>query len=474
MRLRGLDTEILGLTADSREVRPGFLFAVVPGAREDGARYIRDAVRNGAAGLLVQADRAEEISPGFSGGVPVVVAEDVRKTLAEFADEFHGHPAKSLDLVGVTGTNGKTTTAYLLRHIFNSAGRKCGMTGTVEYDTGASVSPAPLTTPDAVRFTAALAAMRDSGCSVAVAEVSSHALLQRRVHPHRFAAAVFTNLTRDHLDYHGDMDAYFAAKRRLFLGLDSGASAIVNLRDPAGRRIAEGTAARVIGYALAPGDVTESSLRGQAFRARGGGVDREFRIPLVGEYNAENALGAILCARALGVDVDAIARALESFPGVPGRMERVDSAGGATGFVDYCHTDDALRSALATLRPLTPGRLIAVFGCGGDRDAGKRPLMARAAEEGADIVVLTSDNPRTEDPERILADIAAGFARPEKILREADRAAAVRLAASIARAGDAVLVAGKGHEKYQIIGTEKIRMDDRELLRDAFDGGREA
>lgn len=458
--LCGIAGAITGLTADSREVRPGFLFAAVPGVRADGARYIDDALRNGAAVIL----SGREADAGVPASVPVIVVPDVRKALAECAARFYGFPANFLSLVGVTGTNGKTTTAYLLRHILNSAGRKCGMTGTIEYDLGNGAEPSPLTTPDAVRFTAALAAMRGNGCGAAVAEVSSHALTQHRVWPHRFAAAIFTNLTRDHLDYHGDMENYFAAKQTLFQNLDKDAFAVLNFRDPVAGRLAAATRARVIGYALDDGAVRESTLRGQIFRVG----DREFRIPLVGRYNAENAAGAVLCARALGVPEDETARALESFPGVPGRMERVDLPNGASAFVDYCHTDDSLRAALATLRPLAPGRLIVVFGCGGDRDKGKRPMMARAAEQGADAVILTSDNPRTEDPEAILRDVMAGFARPENVAREPGRPAAVRRAVEQARPGDAVLVAGKGHENHQIIGTEKIHMDDRELVRNAF------
>ncbi len=408
---RGGDPEILGIACDSREVEPGFLFAVIPGNSADGARYIDDAAERGAAALLA----AEP--PADARGLPCVVAEDVRKSLGEFADIFHNHPSRSLDLVGVTGTNGKTTTAYLLRHIFNAAGRKCGMLGTVEYDTGGRAVPAPLTTPDAVRFTRALAEMRDNGCSVAAVEVSSHALAQRRVWPHRFAGALFTNLTRDHLDYHRDMERYGEAKRSLFLGLDADAFGVFNMADPAGAHMAAAVCGRVLPYRLEDGDIAESTLDGQRFRARDCGFDREFLTPLVGRYNVENCLGAILCARHMGVATDVIAEAIANFPGVPGRMERIDSARGVRAFVDYSHTDDSLRSALSVLRPLVKGRLIVVFGCGGGRDAGKRPLMARAAERGADLVIVTSDNPRTEDPEAIIDEIMTGFAKPEKVIR---------------------------------------------------------
>lgn len=475
------DPGILGITADSREVANGFLFAAVSGSREDGASYIKDAVQRGAAALLL-AD-----APAVDPGIPVVAARDARKALGEAAAAFYDNPSLALDLVGITGTNGKTTTAYLLRHIFNQAGRRAGMLGTIEYDLGNRLEPAPLTTPDAVRFTRSLAEMRDFGCKTAIAEVSSHALSQDRVWPHRFAAAVFTNLTRDHLDYHGDMDAYREAKRSLFLRLEESAAAVFNYRDPSAGRMAAGIRARKYGYILSgggdvseevPGDalraaIVRSDLGGQVFRVEGRGLDREFATPLVGRHNIENCLGALLAALALGVGEHTAAQALANFPGVPGRLERIESPSGTKAFVDYAHTDDALRSVLSVLRPLTKGKLIAVFGCGGDRDPGKRPLMARAAEEFADRVVVTSDNPRTEDPEKIIDGIMTGFSHPERVSREPDRPAAIRTAVEMAGADDVVLIAGKGHEDYQIVGVEKRHMDDRELVRSAFKQGGE-
>ena len=472
------DPSILGITSDSRQAGPGFVFAALSGVREDGAAHIDEAVKKGAAALLL-AD-----VPKRNPGVPYMVAADVRKTLGEFAEIFYEYPSQSLQLVGITGTNGKTTTAYLLRHLFNRAGWRAGMLGTIEYDLGDRVEPAPLTTPDAVRFTRSLAEMRDFGCKAAVAEVSSHALDQQRVWPHRFAAAVFTNLTRDHLDYHGDMDAYLEAKRHLFLGLDGRAVAVLNFRDPASGRMGQGTKARILGYFLADSqdektpaavpaqvaraEMVKSDLSGQTFRILGGRLEREYRTPLVGRHNVENCLGALLTGYGLGIPLHTLGEALADFPGVPGRLERLESGDGVTAFVDYSHTDGALRSVLSVLRPLVKGKLITVFGCGGDRDAGKRPLMAKAAEEYSDRVVVTSDNPRTEDPERILDDVMPGFAKPDRVTREADRPAAVRIAAGMAQPGDAILVAGKGHEDYQIVGAEKRHMDDRELVRDAF------
>ena len=469
------DPAILGITSDSRDVGPGFIFVALAGSKGDGADYIGDAVKRGAAALIVSD------LPRLDPGVPYLVAEDARKALGEAADIFYEYPSRQLELIGVTGTNGKTTTAYLLRHVLNSVGRRAGMLGTIEYDLGDKQEPAPLTTPDAVRFTRSLAEMRDFGCKAAVVEVSSHALDQDRAYPHHFAGAVFTNLTRDHLDYHGGMDAYREAKRKLFLSLGEKAVAVLNFRDAAAPRLAEGCRGRIMGYCLAGegepanlpqgiarAEIVSSTLDGQSFTVKGYSVDHEFRTPLVGRYNVENCVGAILAAAGLGVPPDSIARAIAGFPGVPGRLERIESRGGIKAFVDYSHTDDALRSVASVLRPLVKGKLITVFGCGGDRDPGKRPLMAKAAEEFSDRVVVTSDNPRTEDPEKIIDAIMPGFAKPERVTRQADRPAAIRAAVAMASPGDAILVAGKGHEDYQIVGTEKRHMDDRELVREAF------
>jgi UDP-N-acetylmuramoyl-L-alanyl-D-glutamate--2,6-diaminopimelate ligase len=319
-----------------------------------------------------------------------------------------------------------------------------------------------------------------------VIEASSHALSQYRIWPHSFAAAVFTNLTRDHLDYPGDMERYREAKRLLFSRLDSKASAVFNLRDQASRRLAEGCQARRLGYFLVRGGmdargveggfsggiflarVLESSLDGQTFEVLGPGLSRRFRTPLIGRHNAENCLGAILAAHALGLPDEFLAEGMADFPGVPGRLERIQAESGVVAFIDYAHTDDALRSVLSVLRPLVRGQLITVFGCGGGRDRGKRSLMAKAADELSDRVVVTSDNPRMEDPDAIIEEILIGFSRPDRVVVEVDRKRAVMLAAGLAESGDAILVAGKGHEDYQIVGAEKRHLDDRELVRAAF------
>lgn len=467
------DPEVTGLSCDSRTVEPGFLFAALPGAKEDGAKYIEAALAAGAVAILMNENAASAGLP-----VPALVVPDARLGLGEAVNAFYGDPTATLDLAGVTGTNGKTSTAYILRHILNSAGKKAGMLGTIEYDTGNAVEQSPLTTPDAVQFTRSLAAMRDNGCQAAVVETSSHALSQARVWPHRFKVAIFTNLTRDHLDYHGDMEKYLQAKKILFQSLSADASAVVNMDDPHAAELVEGIASPVYGYTFDEKNllndkivivrITDESLSGQTIRLTGIGVDGEITVGLIGRHNAANFAGAVIAALRLGISFDKIQAACQTFPGVPGRLERLDSPAGAAVFVDYAHTDDAIRSVVSILRPLTPGKIITVFGCGGDRDRGKRPLMAKAAEQGSDVVVVTSDNPRTESPDQIFADIAEGFANREKATLIPDRREAIRHAVQLAGKGDAVLVAGKGHEDYQIIGTRKIHLDDRELVRDAF------
>ncbi len=460
------DPEVLALTCDSRGVTPGALFAALPGTKANGLEYVGDAVRRGAVAVLA----GEEV-PGC--GVPAVVTDNPRRALSEAADTFYGFPSRRLKLIGVTGTNGKTTVAYLLTHALRQFGVRVGSLGTITYDTLARQRPAPLTTPGSVEFAGLLKEMADAGAEYAVVEVSSHALSQERVWSQRFAGAVFTNLSRDHLDYHGDMESYLRTKKRLFEQLDAGAWAVVNRDDPAAVFLTRGLAAKVVGYGLGgdaevSGKIVESGISGVVMECRIGGEAVAFRTGLVGKHNAANCLAALAALHAAGFDALDSAAALASFPGVPGRLERITAPNGANIFIDYAHTDDALRTALAALRPLTAARLLVVFGCGGDRDRGKRPLMGRAAEELADVVFVTSDNPRTEPPERIIEDILGGLERPEVATTLVDRRQAVLAAVRQARAGDVVLVAGKGHEDYQLVGTERLHLDDRELVSEAL------
>ncbi|MHC4884919.1 MAG: UDP-N-acetylmuramoyl-L-alanyl-D-glutamate--2,6-diaminopimelate ligase [Planctomycetota bacterium] len=459
------DPVITSLTSDSRRVEPGALFAAIPGTREDGLQYVSAAVQAGAVALLLP-----EPQPECS--LPQLVVKDVRDALARLACAFYGNPAEQLMLVGITGTNGKTTTGFILQHLFNHCGVRSGLIGTVAIDTGAGPEPASMTTPDSVDLNRYLRTMADAGCGAAVTEVSSHALDQSRVAGVRFAAGVFTNLTRDHLDYHGDMEAYAQAKARLFQG-ELTDWCILNQDDPYERHMADGAAGRIFRYGMCEGtdlrgEILEMSLEGTKFRIHSKDGVVNGSTYLIGVFNVHNLLAAVAAAYCLGIALADCLEAVRFFPGVPGRLERIEAPAGPTVFVDYAHTDDALKNVLAVLRPLVQARLIVVFGCGGDRDRGKRPLMAQAAEEVADHVVVTSDNPRTEDPEQIVADIRGGFTDPEAISVILDRAQAVREAIAMAGPADTVLLAGKGHEDYQVLGTTKVHLDDRELAREAL------
>jgi UDP-N-acetylmuramoyl-L-alanyl-D-glutamate--2,6-diaminopimelate ligase len=478
----GADPDVSRVTGDSREAGPGTVFFALPGAHADGHRFAAEAARRGA--VAVVAERPVECAPAV-----LLLAPSARRAMAVAAANFHGRPGDRLLVAGVTGTNGKTTVTYLVEACAQEAGVPAGVIGTVTHRFPGVERPASHTTPESTAVQGLLAEMRDAGARLALLEVSSHALAQERVAGMRFAAAGFTNLTRDHLDFHGDMESYFAAKRRLFAEhLAEGGVAVVNARDPFGARLADqlGPGRRVWRY----GTRAEDALRAEdvaigldGIRARvttPAGV-LEVRSPLVGAHNVENLLCAAGLALALNLPAGAVARALSSSPGAPGRLERVDGRG-VSLFVDYAHTDDALARALAALRALAPRRLVCVFGCGGDRDRGKRPIMGRVAAEAADLVVVTSDNPRTEDPGAIVAEIVAGvegtgLARlspaaardgARGFVVEPDRRAAIALAVAAAREGDAVLVAGKGHEDYQLVGTEKRHFSDREEARRAL------
>ena len=409
-------------------------------------------------------------------GAAFVPTTDTRAALAEIAADVYGRPGDDLALLGVTGTNGKTTTVFLLHHLLTALGQTAGLVGTVENRIGAERYATQFTTPEAPALQRLLRAMVEAGCSHAAMEVSSHGLALDRVGGLAFDVAIFTNLTQDHLDYHRTFEEYEAAKKRLFDGLAADAVAIVNADDPAHTRMTADSAARVVTYGTSPDadvrvEVVENAVDGLTLRL--GGAERRFRM--AGRFNALNLAAAYAAGVALGFKDSDVLDALADAPGVPGRFETV-RGGGVLGVVDYAHTPDALDNVLATAREIVPdGRqLWAVFGCGGDRDAGKRPQMAHVAETLADRVVITSDNPRTEDPDAILDDVEAGLSAPEAALRIPDRAAAIAAAAEQAQPGDVVVVAGKGHETYQIIGTERRHFDDREALRDALSTRSEA
>ena len=467
------------VTHDSREAREGSLFVAIRGAKLDAHEFVGQVMRQGALGVV-----SERARPADFAGAWIEVA-DARAALARAAAEVQGHPARELRLVGITGTNGKTTTAHLLAAVCEAAGECVAVLGTVGYRIGDEQFKAEHTTPEASTVQRFLRRAVGSGCTVAVMESSSQALDLRRCDALDYEVAVFTNLTQDHLDYHGTMENYFEAKRRLFdgrLGARPRVS-IVNTDDPYGARLAaelRGEGARVKTFALdAEADLcahdVQYTLEGMRFTLRGEGAEtQEVRSPLVGRPHIYNMLAAAACGLALGYALDVTARAFASCAGAPGRFERVEQAGADFAVVvDYAHTDDALRNVLATARDVVRdarGRVITVFGCGGDRDRTKRAPMGEAAATYSDITILTSDNPRTEDPEAILADAEIGLRRVAgcPYLKIADRREAIFRAVAEARAGDLVVIAGKGHEDYQIVGTEVLHFDDREVAREAL------
>jgi UDP-N-acetylmuramoyl-L-alanyl-D-glutamate--2,6-diaminopimelate ligase len=446
--LRGdLDTEVTSMALDTRSLRPGVMFCCVPGGQVDGHDFAATAIQGGAVALVTQ--RRLDL------GVPEVEVANVRMAIGPMAATLHGHPSDGMAVIGVTGTNGKTTTVELLRAIFEANGWRTGAIGTL-----ARVSDGPVTTPDAPELQARLAELREQGHQAVAMEVSSHALAQGRVEGVHFAAAVFTNLSQDHLDYHDTMDAYFDAKALLF---DSTRSrvAIVNADDPWGQKLLqrlEGTDTEVHRYR-----VSDVKIEGTAFAWQG----RSVRMHLFGRTNVSNALAAATTAQALGIDDETIVQGLESVGSIVGRFELVDEGQNFVVLVDYAHTPDALREALSSARAATDGRVILVFGCGGDRDAGKRPKMGRIAAEMADRAIVTNDNPRSEDPDAIVDAVVAGD--PDgRLLVETDRAAAIAMAVDDAAAGDVVLIAGKGHETGQQFADHTDPFDDHDVARAAL------
>ncbi len=459
---------VTGCTLDSRAVRPGDLYAALPGARAHGADFAEQAAAGGAVAVLTDHDGAARMASGPPpvAALPVLLAVDPRAVLGEVARWVHGDPAAGMLLFGVTGTNGKTTTAFLLEAGLRAAGHRTGLLGTVLTRIGDDVVPSVRTTPEAPDLQALLAAMRERGTTAVAMEVSSHALSLGRVDGVRFDIAAFTNLSQDHLDFHASMAEYEAAKASLFTPARAG-RAVVNVDDAAGRRLVRSTTLPVVTYGEdATWQAREVDLRpdGSSFRLVGPGADLPVSVRLPGAFNVSNAVAALACLGAAGVSLEAAAAGIAELAGVPGRMERVDAGQPFLALVDYAHTPDAVERLLAAVRAVTPGRVIVVLGCGGDRDRAKRPLMGAAAA-GADLAVLTSDNPRSENPQQILAEMAAGA--PDAV-REVDRRAAIALAVRSARPGDAVVVAGKGHETGQEVAGTVTPFDDRVVLREAL------
>ena len=457
------DPEITSLCYDSRQAEKGCLFFALPGNNHDGAAFAAQAAEKGAAAIV-----AEKSLP--QNDCPLVIVSNARQAMADIASAFYSHPSLSLKTVGITGTNGKTTTAFLVKHLLDAAFMRCSLVGTVKYMVGDSEVPAPHTTPESIDLQSLMGDMIDSGSRAVAMEVSSHALVQDRVRAIEFDAAVFTNLTQDHLDYHGSMDAYYEAKALLFESLahqkNKKARAIINADDRFGQKLVDQFSKKIKILTIGRGvhaDYRATSIRydlnGTTFALEARGKSYLVRLPLIGLFNVYNAMGAIAAANACGVDLRNSIAALASAPQVPGRLERVPAKRHFQVFVDYAHTDDALRNVLRTLQELKPSRLITVFGCGGDRDRSKRPLMAAAAEELSDWVIMTSDNPRSENPDSILKEMQTGLrGKSHEIIP--DRASAIHHAIQLAEAGDIVLIAGKGHEKYQEFSDRKVAFDD--------------
>ena len=486
----GPDVGISSVVYGSRQAAAGSLFVAIRGEATDGNRFVFDAIARGACAIVselpappdpawdavlspVGSAAALDRPPAIPDGVVWIRVADARKALATIGANFFGRPADKLELVGITGTNGKTTTSFLVDSIVRAAGRNSGLFGTIAYRTPLVTRPATTTTPESLDLQGFLAEVARAGGTHAVLEASSHALALDRVWGCRFAAAVFTNLTRDHLDFHRDFEDYFAAKRRLFEGTGAGAPAvgIINLDDEYGRRLT-GLAKKTLSYGLASGaQVTTKKFAlgfsGLEFLAETPAGKVEVRSRLVGRINVYNLLAAIATAVALGLPREAIEAGIRQLESVPGRFERIDVGQPFLLVVDYAHTDDALQNLLATARELHPtGRVITLFGCGGDRDRSKRPLMGEAAGRGSDVVVLSSDNPRSEDPLKIINDALVGLQRtPAKALVEPDRERAIEMALDQARPGDIVLLAGKGHETTQVLKDRVLEFDDREVAR---------
>jgi UDP-N-acetylmuramoyl-L-alanyl-D-glutamate--2,6-diaminopimelate ligase len=464
---------VTDVTHDSRQAGPGCLFVAIRGELFDAHKFVPQVIGQGAVGVLSELERPSDFNGAW------LQVKDVRRAMAVAAAAVHRHPSRELNLVGITGTNGKTTTAYLIASIPEAAGEPVAMTGTVEYRLGKDRKKAGRTTPEATDMQRLLRQAVEIGCKTAVMECSSQAMDFHRCDELDYAIAVFSNLTRDHLDYHKTMANYWYAKQRLFDGRlgSRPKTSVINVDDPYGVELADGLekeGLRVVRYAVkSEADITarnpEFSLAGMRFRLRTPDNEIDFHSPLVGPPHVYNTLAAVASGLALGYSLDVITEALEKCTGAPGRFERVPHDGDFAVVVDYAHSDDALLNVLRTAREVTRGRIITVFGCGGDRDGSKRAPMGEAAGSLSDVVILTSDNPRTEDPNKILADAEVGIQKTGKPYEKiADRREAIYQAIAQARADDLVLIAGKGHEDYQILGREVFHFDDKEVAREAL------
>jgi UDP-N-acetylmuramoyl-L-alanyl-D-glutamate--2,6-diaminopimelate ligase len=463
------DPDICGITYDSREVKAGWLFVAVSGHHVDGSEFITQAVSSGAVAVVSQS------SLNLGAGVVHVQVVDARLALAAVSNAFYGDLSRTMTVVGVTGTNGKTTTSYMIRDILRAGGRKSGLLGTVAYEIGERSIPASRTTPEAPEIHSMFRQMKDAGCDAVVMEVSSHALALKRVHGIHFKISVFTNLTQDHLDYHNDMGTYFDVKAKLFEVLEKNhdQSAVINIDDPWGRKLIDEKKleADIVSYGFheqamvfaSDASVDES---GTTFKVSTPWGDAKIHLQLLGRFNIHNALAALATGGLCGIELQTMVPALETIHAIPGRLELVRNRKGRKIFVDYAHTDDALKYVLTTLREICKGRLIVAFGCGGDRDRGKRKKMGAVANELADYSIVTSDNPRSEDPGKIVADILEGFDGQDAVAVVLDRCEAIEKAVRMTSRKDVLVIAGKGHETYQEFNGTVVPFDDREMVRE--------
>jgi len=461
--------EVDGVAYDSRQVKPGWIFVAVSGHKVDGASYITEAVSNGAVAVVSENDLE------LGAGVTHIQVPRARRALAEIARTYYGDLSRGMKVVGITGTNGKTTTAYLVRAVLRDGGFLPGLLGTVAYELGDRSIPSARTTPEAPDIHAMLQQMKEAGCDSAVLEVSSHAIALRRVHGIDFNICVFTNLTQDHLDYHRDMDTYFNVKAELFQQLirHHDRSAVINIDDPWGRKLVDERKldADVVTYGFsdrAMVQVSEAKVDagGTRFNVCSPWGEVEIRLHLLGRFNIHNALAAIAVGGLCGISLDLMAQALSNIESIPGRLELVQNRRNRKVFVDYAHTDDALKNVLTTLREICKGKLLVVFGCGGNRDRGKRKLMGRVASELADYSIITSDNPRNEEPGVIAADIMEGFSGQEQYEIVLERRSAIEQGLRMTTRKDILLIAGKGHETYQEFQGTIVPFDDRETVRE--------
>ncbi len=459
--------EISGVEHDSRRVTPGTLFLALPGGNVDGASYIEEAAQRGAVAVLTQTPCR------LGGNFPYIQVANARKAMAQIASTFHNHPSQKLSTVGITGTNGKTTVSFMVREILKAAKKQPGMIGTVRYEIGDRVLPAARTTPEATEIQNMLTQMKRTGCDSVIMEISSHALDQHRVKCIEFDVGIFTNLTQDHLDYHGTLENYFEVKSRLFSQIRG--KAIVNSDDPWGRRLLDEICPenQSLSYgfnenANVRGIDPQTDADGSRMRVESPWGTIEISLQLIGHFNLSNALAAFAAAGSLGIQIETIAQALNNMQNVPGRLEAIPGRKKKRVYVDYAHTDDALRNVLEALRSITLGKLIVIFGCGGNRDIGKRKLMGEVASQRADYTIITNDNPRTEKPEKIAAAISAGFDSDRKYEIVLDRRAAIARGIELIGKKDVLLIAGKGHETTQEFDGTIVPFDDCETVREAF------